>query len=83
LQPDQVRAQDAGERPRDLGLAHAGLAFEQQRPLQRKREKDGGREVPVRQVSPLGEGRLQGVDVGGVCHALEYGGGSMAAGGGA
>ena len=50
LQADQARARDTGERLRDLGLADAGLALEQQRLLQRGREVDGGGEAAVGEV---------------------------------
>ena len=47
LEADQARAGGAGQRPRHLGLAHAGLALEQQRLLQRDREVNGQGERPI------------------------------------
>ena len=55
----------AGERLRHLGLAHAGLALEQQRLLERGREEDGGGEAPVGEVALAGQGLLDG------CGAVE------------
>ena len=54
------------ERPRDLGLAHAGLALEQQRLLEHHGQVDGQRERPVGQISLGGERgarRLDGIDL--------------------
>ena len=55
LQPDQVAARPAGQDLRDLGLAHARLALEQQRLLQGDREMDGQGERPIGQVTLGGE----------------------------
>jgi hypothetical protein len=60
LEPDQARAGRAGQRLRDLGLADAGLALEQERLLKRDREVDGGREAPVREVALARQGLLYG-----------------------
>jgi hypothetical protein len=40
LQPDQVTPQHRGQRARDLGLAGAGFAFQEQRALQLQRQVD-------------------------------------------
>ena len=51
LQPDQPRAGGGRERPRDLRLADARLALEQQRLLERDRQVDRGGEAPVGEVA--------------------------------
>ena len=55
LEPDQARAGRSGECPRDLGLARAGLALEQQRLPERGGEMYGGRKRPVGEVALTGE----------------------------
>jgi hypothetical protein len=60
LQPDQARTGGGRERPRDLGLADAGLALEQERLLERGREEHGRGEPGVGQVAIAGE-RLRDV----------------------
>ena len=65
LEPDQARAHHPGERLGHLGLAHARLALEQQRLLQRGREVDGSGEAPVGEVALAGQSLLDG------CGAVE------------
>ena len=60
LEPQQLAAGPAGEHLRDLGLAHAGLALEQQRAAQGEREEDRGREALVGEIVVL---RERGADV--------------------
>ena len=55
LQPDQRLAESRRQHLRDLGLAHAGLAFEEQRPLQLEREEHGGREPAVGDIILRGQ----------------------------
>ena len=55
LQPDQLAAGPPREHLGDLGLADAGLAFEQQRPLEAQREEDRGREALVGEVLVVGQ----------------------------
>ena len=50
LEPDQLGVEDAGERLRELGLADAGLALEQERTLHREREIDGAGKAVLGQV---------------------------------
>ena len=52
------RGEDLGQ----LGLAHAGLAFEQQGATQPQAEEDGGDEGAIGDVVALGERGLQAVD---------------------
>jgi hypothetical protein len=56
LQPDQASAGGARQRPRDLGLAHARLALQQQRLLELGGEVDGRRQAPVGEVALAGQG---------------------------
>ena len=58
-------AQACGEHFGDLGLAHAGLAFEEQRTLHREREIYRGREAAVGDVIGARKQLLRGVDRGG------------------
>ena len=55
LQPDQPRALRVRERAGDLGLAHARLALEQQRLLERGGQVHARGERPVREVALAGE----------------------------
>ena len=55
LQPDQLAAGPRRQHLGELGLADAGLALEQQRPLQLEREEDRRRQPFVGQVPVLGE----------------------------
>ena len=55
LQADQLGAVDGGERLGDLGLADAGLAFEQQRTLEEIHQPQRGRDVAVGDVADGGE----------------------------
>ena len=65
LHAQQGRAERARQRFRQLGLADARLAFEEQRALERKAEKDGGGEAAVGDVVLAGEEADDGIDVGG------------------
>ena len=56
LEPDQAGAEHVGERLRDLGLADAGLALEQQRLAERERDVQHGREPAIGEVGALAEG---------------------------
>ena len=49
-------ARGGRQRPRDLGLAHARLALQQQRLLQREGEVGGGGEALVGEVALAGQG---------------------------
>ena len=51
LQAQQLALQGARQRLGELGLADAGLAFEQQRALQLERQEDGGGEAAVGEVA--------------------------------
>ena len=62
LQPQQLAAQPPSEHLRDLGLAHARLAFEEQGPTELQREKDRGGESAVGDVVLRGEEVDGGVD---------------------
>ena len=59
LEPDQARAEDPCHRLGRLGLADAGLAFEQQRLLELECEEEDGREAAVGEVRLLEEPGLQ------------------------
>ena len=48
----------------DLGLAHARLAFQEQRPAELEGQEYGGREPPLRHVVLRGEELLGGIDAG-------------------
>ena len=65
LEPDQPRARDAGQSLRHLGLAHPGLALQQQRLLERGRKVDGSGEAPVGEIALAGQSLLDG------CGAVE------------
>jgi len=56
LQPDQTRAAGRRQRARQLGLADAGLALQQQRLLQRGGEEDRGAQRGVGEVALRGQG---------------------------
>ncbi len=64
LQAQHGTAQHLGQRLGQLGLAHARLAFEQQRALQLHGEKDGGGELARRVVTHALQGVGQVVDAG-------------------
>ena len=68
LQADQARALRRGQRARDLGLADARLALEQQRLLERRGEEDGRGQAPVGEVALAGQSLLDIRD-GGEGHA--------------
>jgi hypothetical protein len=65
LEADQARAGDPGECLGHLGLAHAGLALQQQRLLEGGREVHGSGEAPVGEVALAGQSLLDG------CGAVE------------
>ena len=50
LQADQPAAERRGQHLGDLGLADAGLAFEEQRAAHLEREKEHGRQRPVGEI---------------------------------
>ena len=56
------RAEDGRQHLGDLGLAHAGLAFEQQRAAQLESEEHDRRERAVGHVALLGHRRAQAID---------------------
>ncbi len=51
LQPDQAALQHACQRLGQCGLAHAGLALQQQRPLQPQGQEDGRGQAPVGEIA--------------------------------
>ena len=55
LQPDELPAEHVGQHPGDLGLAHAGLALEQQWPPQGDAEADCGEQSVVGEVPTFDE----------------------------
>src|SRR6185437_14585277 len=55
LEADQPCVGRRGERPRDLGLPHSGLALEQQRLVEGDREVDGQRQRTTGQITLGGE----------------------------
>ena len=55
LQPDQRQVERLGDRLGQRGLAGAGLALEQQRPLHPQREEGDGRQRVVAQVARVAE----------------------------
>ena len=59
LQADQLGRMHGGERLGDLGLADAGLAFQQQRPPQPLHQRDRGRKLAVGDVAGLRRGLLR------------------------
>jgi hypothetical protein len=62
LQPDQPAPRPGGERLGDLGLAHPGVALEEQWPLQPQRQEHGRGQPLVGQVVVGGEARDHAVD---------------------
>ncbi len=62
LEADQPAAERRGENLGELGLADAGLAFEQQRAPELERQEDRGRERAVGDVVALAEVDLDGLD---------------------
>ena len=64
LQPDQPAAERGREHLGDLGLADAGLAFEENRPAHLEREVEHGAERAVGEIIGLGEEIDRGVDRG-------------------
>ena len=56
LEADQARAEHVGERLRDLGLADARLALEQQRLAELQRHVQHRRETAIGEVRALAEG---------------------------
>ena len=67
LHAQQHRLQRPRQRLGELGLADAGLAFDEERALEREREEDRRREAPVGDVALGGERGDDGVDGGGRC----------------
>ena len=65
LQADQLGVVHGGERLGHLGLADAGLAFEQQRPLEELHQPQRGRDVAVGDVAGGGEAVGDGFAVAG------------------
>ena len=55
LQPDQFGAMHRGERLADLGLADAGLAFQQQRPFEKIHQPQRGGDIAVGDIADGGE----------------------------
>ncbi len=72
LQADQLGLVHGGERLGDLGLADAGLALEQQRPLEILHQPQRGRDVAVGDVADGGEAVGNLVAVSGSCVAVMY-----------
>ena len=62
LQPDEAPAERLRQHLGDLGLADAGLAFEEDRPPHLQRQIEHGAERAVAEVLRLGEERDGGVD---------------------
>ena len=69
LEPDQPRAEARREDLRELRLADAGLALEQQRPAELEGQEHRRRERPVGDVAALAEGGLHGIGRGDVGRA--------------
>ena len=59
LQANQIGAERGGHRGGQRGLADAGLALEEQRPLQAEREKQRNGKAAVRHVVLVGEALLK------------------------
>ena len=55
LQPDQLAAERRRQHFRDLGLADAGLAFEEQRPAHAQRQKHHRRQRALGEVAARGQ----------------------------
>ena len=64
LQPDQPAAERRRQHLGDLGLADAGLAFEEQRPAHLERQEQHGRERPVGEIVAAAEQLERVVDRG-------------------
>ena len=64
MQADEPAAERLAQNLGDLGLADAGLAFEEQRPAHFQSEKQHGRERAVADIAPGGQQLLGGVDGG-------------------
>ena len=62
LQPDQPAAERRRQHLGDLGLADAGLAFEEDRPAHLQRQEQHGRERPVGEIIRAAEQFQGGVD---------------------
>ena len=60
LEPDQARAGGARQRAGHLGLAHPGLALEQQRLLEARGQEHGRREAPVGEIALARQGLAYG-----------------------
>ena len=74
LEADQARPEHVRERLRDLGLADAGLALQEQRLAQLQRHVEHRREAPIGEISTLAEGGREVVDRGGLdsAHAPQH-----------
>ena len=62
LQPQQFALQGGRQRLGQLGLADAGLAFEQQRTLQLQRQEHGRDQTSIGEVAGLLQAFGQGID---------------------
>ena len=71
LQPDQLPVEHGGEHLRDLGLPDAGLALQQQGPVQREGHVDGSGQAAVGEVGALAQQSCQLRDAG--AHAFDLG----------
>jgi hypothetical protein len=65
LQADQRPAQHGGQGARDLGLAGAGFAFQEQRALQLERQVDAGGQLAIGDVVQRRQAGQGVVDAGG------------------
>ena len=68
LEPDQLGAEDLGQRSRYRRLADPRLPLQQQRPAEGERKEHGSGQVAVGHVAPGGEGGLEGGNVRGRRH---------------
>ena len=59
MEANQIGAERGGHRSGKRGLAHAGLALEEERPFQTQRQKHRNGQAPVRHVMLLGQPLLQ------------------------
>ena len=54
LKADQIGTERGSHRPGERGLADAGLALEEQRPFEPKRQKQRNRQTAIRDVMLIG-----------------------------